>query len=84
MALLFCSESGNPAGKNFASLGDKLPQQIDIFVVDRLFRLERRYATTIIAHGNLWVSGQWSVVRLRDYGQEVTSLLLTADLNNQS
>ncbi len=30
------------------------------------------------------MSGQWSVVGLGDYGQEVTSLLLTADITSHS
>ena len=58
---MLSGQAGDAAGQNFASLGDELTQQIDIFVVDCIVWLDWRYSTTKIGHRselfNLFVDG---------------------------
>jgi hypothetical protein len=44
VTLLLGCQASEPAGKDLAALGDELLEQIDIFVVDRIARLDWRQA----------------------------------------
>jgi hypothetical protein len=67
IALLLGGESSDPARQDFATLSDKLPEQIDIFVVDRVARLDRGNATAKISHifGFSVVWTEWDESRFR-------------------
>ena len=41
VTLLLGSEAGHPTGKDLAALGDELFEEINIFVIDRITRLDR-------------------------------------------
>jgi hypothetical protein len=67
VTLLLGSQASDPAGEDFATLGDKLPEQIDIFVVDRVARFDRGNATAKISHifGFSVVWTEWAAARFR-------------------
>lgn len=52
IALLLGRQTGYTTGQDFAALGDEATQQVNVFVVDRLFGFEGRNATTIVSHGD--------------------------------
>jgi len=54
VSLLFCSQTGNPAGQNFTAFCDVFFEQIDIFVVYRISWFDWRNAPAKVCHGLLF------------------------------
>ena len=50
ITLLFSSQSGDPTGQDFPTLGNEFPEQINVFVVDGFAGFDWRKAALVVTH----------------------------------